>query len=146
MAAVPYAEEIPPLGGDTLWANMCLAYETESEPLKDLMSKPRAVHSFANKLYAATICSQGNAGQARHVICRAFADLASGRSNQSRNRSQRPLCEPRLRTAIYLGGGWFCELNYPKPFRATWLPSTLPAASCCRHSVLLAARSRETHS
>ena len=46
-AAVLYAEDIPPLGGDTLWANMYLAYETLSDPLKDLVGSLRAVHSFA---------------------------------------------------------------------------------------------------
>jgi taurine dioxygenase len=46
-AAVLYAEEIPELGGDTLWANMYLAYETLSQPLKSLVSELRAVHSFA---------------------------------------------------------------------------------------------------
>ncbi|MGA8097512.1 MAG: taurine dioxygenase [Candidatus Cybelea sp.] len=46
-AAVLYAEEVPQLGGDTLWANMYLAYEGLSEPLKQLVSSLRAVHSFA---------------------------------------------------------------------------------------------------
>jgi taurine dioxygenase len=46
-AAVLYAEEIPELGGDTLWANMYLAYEALSEPLKQFVAGLRAVHSFA---------------------------------------------------------------------------------------------------
>jgi taurine dioxygenase len=46
-AAVLYAEEIPKVGGDTLWANMYLAYETLSRPLRELVSQLRAVHSFA---------------------------------------------------------------------------------------------------
>ncbi len=46
-AAVLYAEEIPEVGGDTLWANMYQAYETLSAPLKGLVSGLRAVHSFA---------------------------------------------------------------------------------------------------
>ncbi len=46
-AAVLYAEEIPEIGGDTLWANMYLAYETLSEPIRQLVSQLRAVHSFA---------------------------------------------------------------------------------------------------
>jgi taurine dioxygenase len=46
-AAVLFAEEIPEIGGDTLWANMYLAYETLSEPFKQLVSGLRAVHSFA---------------------------------------------------------------------------------------------------
>jgi taurine dioxygenase len=46
-ASLLYAQEIPPLGGDTLWANMHLAYETLSEPMKQFVSGLRAVHSFA---------------------------------------------------------------------------------------------------
>jgi len=46
-AAVLYAEVIPDVGGDTLWANMYLAYEKLSEPIKQLVSNLRAVHSFA---------------------------------------------------------------------------------------------------
>lgn len=46
-AAVLYAEEIPKLGGDTLWANMYLAYEALSDPMKHFVSNLRAVHSFA---------------------------------------------------------------------------------------------------
>jgi taurine dioxygenase len=45
--AVLYSEEVPALGGDTLWANMYLAYETLSEPLRRLVVELRAVHSFA---------------------------------------------------------------------------------------------------
>lgn len=47
MGSVLYAEEIPSIGGDTLWANMYLAYEALSAPMKDLASKLTAVHSFA---------------------------------------------------------------------------------------------------
>jgi taurine dioxygenase len=46
-AAVLYSEEIPEIGGDTLWANMYLAYETLSEPLRQFVAQLRAVHSFA---------------------------------------------------------------------------------------------------
>jgi taurine dioxygenase len=46
-ASLLYADEIPPLGGDTLWANMYLAYETLSEPLRQFVAGLRAVHSFA---------------------------------------------------------------------------------------------------
>ena len=47
LAAVLYAEEIPELGGDTLWASMYAAYEALSEPLKQLVSGLRASHAFA---------------------------------------------------------------------------------------------------
>jgi taurine dioxygenase len=46
-ASLLYAEVIPPLGGDTLWANMYLAYESLSAPMKEFVSELRAVHSFA---------------------------------------------------------------------------------------------------
>jgi len=45
--AVLFAEEIPEVGGDTLWANMYLAYETLSEPIRQMLLGLRAVHSFA---------------------------------------------------------------------------------------------------
>ena len=45
--AVLYAEAIPKIGGDTMWANMYLAYEALSDPMKQLVSNLRAVHSFA---------------------------------------------------------------------------------------------------
>lgn len=46
-ASVLYSQEIPEIGGDTLWANMYLAYEALSQPMKELVSQLRAVHSFA---------------------------------------------------------------------------------------------------
>jgi taurine dioxygenase len=46
-AGILYAEEIPELGGDTLWANMYVAYEALSDPMRQLLSSLRAVHSFA---------------------------------------------------------------------------------------------------
>ena len=46
-AAVLCTDDIPPLGGDTLWANMYLAYETLSDQMKEFVSRLRAVHSFA---------------------------------------------------------------------------------------------------
>jgi taurine dioxygenase len=47
MGAVLYAQEIPELGGDTLWASMYAAYDALSEPLRQFVSGLRAVHSFA---------------------------------------------------------------------------------------------------
>jgi taurine dioxygenase len=46
-AAVLYADVIPAVGGDTLWANMYAAYETLSEPLQRLLAGLTAQHSFA---------------------------------------------------------------------------------------------------
>jgi taurine dioxygenase len=45
MGAILYAIEAPPYGGDTLFANQYLAYETLSAGMKKLLSGLRAVHS-----------------------------------------------------------------------------------------------------
>jgi taurine dioxygenase len=45
MGAILYAIEVPPYGGDTLFANQYLAYETLSDGLKRTLEGLRAVHS-----------------------------------------------------------------------------------------------------
>nr|MDA8108671.1 TauD/TfdA family dioxygenase [Betaproteobacteria bacterium] len=47
MASMLLAREIPPYGGDTLFANMVLAYETLSEGMKKLLAGLKAVSSSA---------------------------------------------------------------------------------------------------
>jgi taurine dioxygenase len=46
-ASLLYALEIPPLGGDTLFCNMYLAYERLSETLQQFLSTLQARHDFA---------------------------------------------------------------------------------------------------
>lgn len=48
--AILHAEEIPPLGGDTLWVDTEAAYEALSGPLQEMLGKLRAVHAFYNAL------------------------------------------------------------------------------------------------
>jgi taurine dioxygenase len=45
LGAILYAIEVPPYGGDTLFANQYLAYETLSDGLKRTLEGMRAVHS-----------------------------------------------------------------------------------------------------
>lgn len=45
MGAILYAMEVPPYGGDTLFANQYLAYETLSDGMKKLLSALKAIHS-----------------------------------------------------------------------------------------------------
>jgi taurine dioxygenase len=44
MAAILYALEVPPSGGDTYWANMYLAYETLPAGLKKRIEGRKAIH------------------------------------------------------------------------------------------------------
>jgi taurine dioxygenase len=44
MGAILYALEIPPAGGDTYWANQCLAYEALPADLARRIEGRRAVH------------------------------------------------------------------------------------------------------
>lgn len=45
LGAILYAEEVPPFGGDTLFANQYLAWETLSEGMKARLESMRAIHS-----------------------------------------------------------------------------------------------------
>ena len=45
MGAILYALEVPAYGGDTIFANQYLAYETLSEGMKDMLDGLNAVHS-----------------------------------------------------------------------------------------------------
>jgi taurine dioxygenase len=47
LGAVLYAQELPDSGGDTLFANMCSAYDSLSDGLKEMLSGLRAVHAKA---------------------------------------------------------------------------------------------------
>jgi taurine dioxygenase len=49
MATVLYSVEVPPCGGDTLFANMHLAYETLSDGMKVLLEGLRAINSAAHR-------------------------------------------------------------------------------------------------
>jgi taurine dioxygenase len=40
-------KEKPPVGGDTMWANMCLAYDTLSAPIRTLVEGLRAIHDVS---------------------------------------------------------------------------------------------------
>jgi len=45
MASILYGKEVPPFGGDTLWANQYLAYDTLSSGMRRLLDSLDAVHS-----------------------------------------------------------------------------------------------------
>ena len=45
LGSMIYALEVPPVGGDTLFVNMSLAFETLSDGMKTMLSKLETVHS-----------------------------------------------------------------------------------------------------
>lgn len=44
LGSILYALEVPPLGGDTVWASMYAAYDALSDPMKAVLEPLRAVH------------------------------------------------------------------------------------------------------
>jgi taurine dioxygenase len=64
MGAILYALEVPPYGGDTLFANQYLAYETLSDGMRKMLSGLRAVHS--DRLVAGPVANR-NAYRATKV-------------------------------------------------------------------------------
>lgn len=50
LGAVLYAKQVPPIGGDTMFSNQYLAYETLSEGMQRFLLNLRAVHS-AKRVY-----------------------------------------------------------------------------------------------
>jgi taurine dioxygenase len=76
MASILYALEVPPSGGDTYWANMCLAYDTLPIELKEAIADRRAVHDatynsagLMRKGYA-ELSDPRKAPGARHALVR----------------------------------------------------------------------------
>jgi alpha-ketoglutarate-dependent taurine dioxygenase len=66
MGAILYALEVPPCGGDTLFANQYLAYETLSDAMKRLIGGLRAVHSDRLVAGPQSRASVGRTTKARH--------------------------------------------------------------------------------
>jgi|GraSoiStandDraft_51_1057287.scaffolds.fasta_scaffold59331_2 alpha-ketoglutarate-dependent taurine dioxygenase len=66
MGAILYAIEVPPFGGDTLFANQYLAYETLSDGMKRLIDGLRAIHSDRLVAGPQSRASVGRSTKARH--------------------------------------------------------------------------------
>ncbi len=87
--AVFYALEVPPAGGDTIWANMCAAYDSLSDGMKELLGGMRAVHSGArsygtsgkytgdvipNKTMTVTPSEEADRGETVHPVVRTIPE------------------------------------------------------------------------
>jgi taurine dioxygenase len=80
MAAILYALEVPPAGGDTYWASMVLAYETLSASLKQRIEGREALHDatynsagMMRKGYK-ELTDPRSAPGARHALVRIHAE------------------------------------------------------------------------
>ena len=71
MATMLIAREVPPYGGDTMWANMYAAYETLSPGMQRLLDGLRSVNSSAladvSKTREDRIRDSGNGGEREYV-------------------------------------------------------------------------------
>jgi taurine dioxygenase len=71
MATMLIAREVPPFGGDTMWANMYAAYEALSPGMRRLLENLRSVNSSAladvSKTREDRIRDSGNGGEREYV-------------------------------------------------------------------------------
>ena len=83
-----HAVVIPPVGGDTLWANTVTAYESLPEELRDLADRLRIVHTNDSRLCRGLrpwrARRRGHAGGAAAVPVDGVRDRASGGAGASR--------------------------------------------------------------
>ncbi len=66
LGAVLYAKQLPPVGGDTVWANMQAAFEALSPSMRNFLSGLDAVHDFARGFPARGIVAK-KSGADKHA-------------------------------------------------------------------------------
>ena len=62
LGSILYALEVPPFGGDTMFASQYLAYETLSDGMKKMLDRMTAVHD--NRIQSNKVASERNAARA----------------------------------------------------------------------------------
>jgi taurine dioxygenase len=87
MGSILYAVEVPPYGGDTMWANQYLAYETLSDGMKAMLEGLRAVHTARAGYGKAALNKRFDSIKRSMQIRRDQEDLAESE-----------LCHPIVRT------------------------------------------------
>ena len=90
MGSILYLHQSPPVGGDTAFANMYLAYETLSEPIKRLVEGLSAFHTSAH------VYSRGEYERSRQEVSRG---RPSHRAHASGDWTQVPVRQSRLHQA-----------------------------------------------
>ena len=89
MGAILYGIDVPPYGGDTMFANQYLAYEALSDGMKRLLARLRAVHSDRKVAGPAGRAERrpSNEGARRRRLAR-DGEHPSGRPHASGDRAQ----------------------------------------------------------
>ena len=87
-AGILYAEEIPELGGDTLWANMYVAYEALSDPMRAASLEPACGALLCEELHARTLSPRRDGRPPRSDVRSESSSLASRRAYQSCHRPE----------------------------------------------------------
>ena len=117
---------MPPAGGDTMWSNMYLAYETLAEPMKEMINGLTAIHT-RGQLWAAR--PQGRASDrtpatpntGRPVAVReqavhpAHPPAQPGRVRGAGSPAHRPRFQDRLHLPLQLGRGDHRHLGQTAP-------------------------------
>jgi taurine dioxygenase len=77
LGSVLYAREVPAYGGDTMFANQYLAYETLSDGLKDMLGEMRAMHSARKSygLYAPRAADKSRSSMGIRFTAEAHAEV-----------------------------------------------------------------------
>jgi alpha-ketoglutarate-dependent taurine dioxygenase len=86
MATALRMVQIPPVGGDTCWANVCVAYQALAERLRDLLDTLTAVHWMTPSLETMGIAPHSDDIEYAHPVIRVHPETG--------------------RKAIYVSEGW----------------------------------------
>jgi alpha-ketoglutarate-dependent taurine dioxygenase len=95
MATMLIAREVPPHGGDTLFASLYAAYDALSDGMKQMLAPLRAVNSSSKAEKTRTREDRG-----ANEPPRGAGGRASSRAHASRNRPQGPVRERRPHAAL----------------------------------------------
>lgn len=103
------AVEVPPYGGDTIWANAALAYQTLSETMKDVLAPLRTHFSMKNVVVSAM--EYGEADDS--PIGKIFKLKGAGALPESVEKKIRGAAHPLIRTHPVTGEkALYCDPSY----------------------------------
>jgi taurine dioxygenase len=126
MAAILYAIEIPPTGGDTYWANMVLAYETLPAQLKARIEGREAVHDATYNSAGAMrkgykeVTDPRTAPGARHPLVRTHPETGRKSLFLGRRRNSYVLGLPLEESESLLDALWAHATQPQFTFRQQW--------------------------